>query len=176
MCECWGIFDIFFQLVALTKRYAPMICLFFDDKNETIYPIEISGHAFGIILDELENTPIVPSGTAFVLNAVGSIFFANRDYDGAIERFEESLSLKNDELSPCQKAGALCNIATAYFKMGNYEESEVNFDRALSVAESAGDRASEVKATIMSKFGYILYKRRQYLHAYKLFSNGKIVS
>mmetsp|Transcript_40064 Transcript_40064/g.73298 ORF Transcript_40064/g.73298 Transcript_40064/m.73298 type:complete len:965 (+) Transcript_40064:3-2897(+) len=135
-----------------------------------------SGYAFGIILDEVDKNPTrAPRGTASVLNAIASIYFANKDFAGACERFNESLSLKNDESSPYQRAGILCNIASAYYRMGNYEESEKNFAEALMTSESSGGISSDTEATIMCKLAYILYKRKLYLRAYNLFTEAASV-
>ena len=132
-----------------------------------------AGHAFGIILDEVETVSAVARGTAFVLNAIGSIYFTNNDYAGAIERFKESLSLKNDNLSPCQRAGTFCNIANAYYKMGKYKESEENFEKAIMVSKSAGETSQTTEAIIMSKYARVLCKRKLYLRAYNMFLEGE---
>ncbi|KAL7554214.1 hypothetical protein ACHAWF_017626 [Thalassiosira exigua] len=142
-----------------------------------------AGHAFGIILDEVDArrerlgggpNPEIPPGTTFVLNAIGNIYFANKDYNGAIEKFEESIALDDDCLSPCQLAGARCNIATAHYKMGHYEESEINFNEALRVIESAGVASLGIKATIKSKFAYVLYKRNLFQRAYDMFTSAAL--
>ena len=135
-----------------------------------------AGHAFGIILDELDTTLTVVRGSSFVYSAVGGIYFANKDYEGAIKRFQESLMLKDEEITHCQRAGVLCNIATAYYRLGNFEESEATFNQAIEVAGSAdseGDGSMDTLATIMSKFAYILYKRSIFRRAYNLYSDGK---
>lgn len=137
-----------------------------------------AGHAFGLILDEVETNSAVAPGTCFVLNAIGSIYFANKDYAGACEQYTKSLSCKNSDLSPCQRAMTLCNIGTAYYKMRNNEESEKHFKRALLGLKSEDEECQDIKvaiATIMCKFACILYKRKLYLRAYNMFTEGKIL-
>jgi len=129
-----------------------------------------AGHAFAIIFDEVERQSTVGPGTAFVLNAIGSIYFANKDYAGAFERF--LLALTEDGLSPCQRAVTLCNIAIAHYKMGNQEESEEYFEQALQPSEFANESSKATLATIMCSFGYILWKRKLYLRAYNLFTEA----
>jgi tetratricopeptide (TPR) repeat protein len=130
--------------------------------------------AFGIITEETKkNSTTAPVGIGPVLNAIGSIHFRDRNFAGAVQRFTDSLSLKNECRSPCQRAGVLCNIATAYFGMKNYEESEKYLEEALVLAESFGEMSSHLKATIMCKLAYIFYKRKRYPRAHSLFSDGK---
>jgi len=131
-----------------------------------------AGRAFGIILDEVEKNSTVPPGTAFVLNAIGSIAFANKDYAGAYERFLKSLSLAENELSPCHRAVTQCNIATAQYKMDNHERSQAYFEQALQLSKFANEESSDIRATLASircNFACLLWKRTLYLRAYNMF-------
>jgi tetratricopeptide (TPR) repeat protein len=135
---------------------------------------------FGIIIDEVDkNSKTAPRGTASVLNAIGSIYYGDKHFAGAIERFRESLSLKkeceNEILSPRQLAGSLCNIASAHYRIQEYKDSEKYFNEALVVAESLDESSSSLKATIMCKLAYLFYRRRHYLRAHSLFSYGKVL-
>lgn len=134
-----------------------------------------ASHAFSVILDELEKSSTVAPGTGFILNAIGSIHFANKDYDGACEKFKKSLTLNNDELPPSQRAMTLCNIGTAYYKLRKYEESDANFNQALSGLKSEDSASLEFKetiATVKCKYACILYKRKMYLRAYNMFTEA----
>jgi len=137
-------------------------------------------HAFEIILDEVDKNPTAPpSGTAAVLNAIGRIYFANKNFVGAVERFTQSLSLKNESLSPCQSSGTLCNIGTTYYRMNKYEEAEKSLKEALIVSQTLDETSSDLKdlkETIMCKLGYVLFKRKNYHDAHSLFSDAGSIS
>jgi len=130
-------------------------------------------HAFEIILDEVDRNPNAPlSGIAALLNVIGNIYFQSKQFAGAVERFTQILHLKDECLSPRQRAGTLCNIASAHYEMQDYEEAEKTLDEALIVSESLDKKSSGVKATIMCKLAYMLYRRKQYLRAHDLFSDA----
>ena len=130
--------------------------------------------AFGIIVGEMnKNSTTLPTGIASVLNTMGTIYFKVNHFASAIERFTESLSLENECLSPCQRAGVLCNIATAYYRLEHYEESESFCRKALIIAHSLGQTSHHLKATIMCKLGYLFYRKKDYPRAHSLFSDGK---
>jgi len=134
-----------------------------------------ASHAFGMILKEVDKSSrTAPSETACVLNALGSIDFVNKHYASAVQRFTECLSLRNGCLSACQRAGTLCNIASAYYMMHNYEECEKNFYKALIESESLVETSPEIRATIMCKLAYILYKHKNYHEAYSLFTDAAL--
>ena len=113
------------------------------------------------------------SDTAPVLNAIGSMYFVINDYSSAIKHFTQSLSLENECFSQRQRAGTLCNVASAYHRMQNYEESEKYLNEALSVANKLGEASVGLRETIMCKLACILYERKCYFLAHKLFSDGK---
>ena len=132
----------------------------------------------GSILDEVQKNKTPPQGMTSalsfavpVLNVLGSICFVNKDFEGALERFTQSFSFKNALPSPRQKASTLCNMASAYYKMRNYKESEQKYKQALKVSESLDE--TSLKATITCKLAYIVYRQKKYQRAHKLFSDGK---
>ena len=133
-----------------------------------------AAHAFEIILNEAvdENPTAPPRGTAALLNAVGNAYFANKNFVAAVERFTQSLSLRNESLSPRQSAATLCNIASAYYRMQKYKESEDTLNEALTVSASLDEKSSYLKGIIMCKLAYIVFRRKSYLDAYNLFSEG----
>ena len=132
-------------------------------------------HAFGLIMDEVnKDSAKVPPGVASVLNNIGIIYFQADDFASAIRFFTESLCLKNESLSPSHKAGVLCNIASAYYRMQHYQGAEMHFKEALVVADSTNETSSDLNTTIMCKLAYIYYKRKHYLRAHNLFSNGEM--
>lgn len=162
-----------------------------------------AGHAFGIILDEVEETSAVTHGISFVLNGIGNIVsvymkkrlfllfqslsmayspsssqhFTNKIYVKALEAYNESLTTERDDtFTPIQRVGILCNIATTHFMMSEFEESESHFQRALVEADSSGKYCWDIKALIMSKLAYVLYKREFYNRAYDLYSEGEFLS
>jgi len=131
-----------------------------------------AGHAFQMIREELDSSPTVPAGATFVLNAIGNFYFAKKDYTSACKQFNKALSLKNDDLSSSQRAGTFCNIATAYYRMGKYEQSERILNEALRETQSSDNHSLEVEATIMCRVAYILFKRKLYLRAYNLYTEA----
>ena len=132
---------------------------------------------FETILDEVDKNPTEPpNGTVAVFQFVGSLFFDSKKFVGSVERFTQSLSLKNDPLLPRQRAGTLCNIATAYYSMEEYEEAEKYLNEALIACKAIDEMPSGLKASIMCNLACILYRRKQYLPAHNLFSDGKIHS
>mmetsp|Transcript_37293 Transcript_37293/g.79513 ORF Transcript_37293/g.79513 Transcript_37293/m.79513 type:complete len:529 (-) Transcript_37293:250-1836(-) len=130
-----------------------------------------AGHAFGTIMDEMEKNSTTAPWTIFVINAFGSILFANGDYAGAIEEFTKSLALKNVHIPLCQRAMIMCNIAIANHKLHNYEESERYFNEALNLLDP--ERClTATSASIMCKHACLLYKRKLYLRAYNMFRDA----
>ena len=130
-------------------------------------------HAFRIIIDGVETKPaLAPSETASILHGIGSLYFVNKKFATAIKCFAGCLSLRNDYITLCQRAGILCNIGSAYYKMQNYEESENFFNEALMIAEPLDETSFDIKPAIMCKLAYILYRRKNYLYAQKLFNEG----
>ena len=57
--------------------------------------------------------------------------------------------------------------------MKNYQESEKYFNEALMATESLGETSLDIKAIIMCKLAYILYRQKHYLRAHEFFSDGK---
>ena len=55
----------------------------------------------------------------------------------------------------------------------NYKEAEEYFNNALKATDYLGETSLSVKATIMCKLGYILYKQKGFLRAHGLFSDGE---
>ena len=104
------------------------------------------------------------------MNGIGICYFQDNNFEGAIERFTQSLSLKNGRLSGCQRAGIFCNIGSAYCRMENYKEADEYFNKALNVSD---ETSPDLQATIMCKLGYILYKQKDYHRAHTFFSDGK---
>merc|ERR1712194_198805 len=105
-----------------------------------------------------KNTTTAPSEATIILNEIGCIYFINKNFAGAIECFTQSLSLKIGCVSACQRAGTLCNVGSAYYRMQHYKESERYLHKALKIAESLGESSSGLKGTIMCKLAYILYR------------------
>ena len=125
-----------------------------------------------------KNTTTAPSEAAPVLNSIGGVYFEDNNFEGAIEYFTRSLSLRNGFFSMRQRAEILCNIGSAYCKMRNYKESEASkyFNKALKVSESLDETSRlslELKATITCNLASVLYKQKYYLRAHALFSDGK---
>jgi tetratricopeptide (TPR) repeat protein len=103
--------------------------------------------------------------------------FTNKIYVKALEAYNESLTTERDDtFTPIQRVGILCNIATTHFMMSEFEESESHFQRALVEADSSGKYCWDIKALIMSKLAYVLYKREFYNRAYDLYSEGEFLS
>ena len=128
---------------------------------------------FGIIIDEVNKNPTsAPIETIPILSAIGSIYYLKQDFATAIKHFTQCLSLRNRGFSSSQRAGTLCNIGTAHYKMESYKKSETFFLQALAAADTI-DGISDLKATILCKLAHILYKRKQYDRAHPLFSKGK---
>ena len=130
-----------------------------------------AAHAFEIISREVDkNATTAPSEATIILNEIGCIYFINENFVGALGCFALSLSLKNGCVSASQRAGTLCNVGSAYYKMQSYKESEQYFHEA---AESLGESSSGLKGTIMVKLAYILYRQKHYLRAHEIYSDGK---
>ena len=134
-----------------------------------------AGHALGIIVDTIRKNPEARTrGVSFVLNGIGNIHFVNKRYENAIELYKESLSTDiEDFFTPCQRAGTLCNIATAEYKTGDLEGSNISVKNALKIANSMGDSSWEAKSIIFSKAAYVCYKRKEYSRAFDIYSEGK---
>ena len=142
--------------------------------SEAIDWYESALSSFETIQKEVDkNAAPYLSGTGATLTAIGNICFETNNFADAIKRYTHFLSLKNECLLPCQRAGTLCNLASAYFKMDQYEKAEKNLDEALIVSKSLDETFSDLKATIMCNLGYILYRRERYIRAHDLFSEGK---
>ena len=135
-----------------------------------------AGGAFGTILNAVEQSSTVAPRSGFILNAIGSIYFANKNYASACEQFLKSLDLNEDELSPCQRALTLCNTAIAHYKLGHHDISDEYFEQALQLSKLAYEESLDIAATlatIMCSYGCILWKRELYFRAYNLFLEGK---
>ena len=131
-----------------------------------------AGHALGNILDELDENSAAPS-CGMVYNAVASIYFVNKDYNGAVNYFNKCLSFTHEKLSPLQKAGILCNAGSAYYKLNNRKQCKNKFCEALMLSESVDEISSKIRAIIMCKLAYILYNHEDYGKAYNLYTQGK---
>ena len=133
-----------------------------------------ASEALSIILDRADkDLTRSPDGLIPVLHVAASICFINKDYAGAVEHFTQCLSFRDGCPSPCQRAGILCNIGSAYFRMEHIEESKNYFYEALMVTESTVKTPLHTTATIKCKLAYILYREKNYPLAHELFSDGK---
>jgi tetratricopeptide (TPR) repeat protein len=74
---------------------------------------------------------------ATLLNNVGIVQMAKREFDAALASYQESLRLREELLGPdsLETAAALNNVGTAYHARSEYETALTYFERSLEIKE-----------------------------------------
>lgn len=79
-------------------------------------------------------------GAARALNAIGLIYFSQKNYNGALKKYEQSLAIREQISDEQGVAGSLNNIGEVYKTQGNSSKAFEYFEAALKVNRKTGNR------------------------------------
>ena len=88
-------------------------------------------------------------GTSISLSNVGCVYEEKKEYDKAIEMFNQSLEIQDVLHDSATICNTYYNVALCYYLMENYSDAELYFARSRSIAEAIND----VEITAMSLQG-----------------------
>lgn len=92
-------------------------------------------------------------------NQVGLDAFSKEDYEAAIQRFGQALSLVPDYVA------ALNNLGRAYYAVGKFGAALGSYERALALARSMPGRNDRELASIHANIGDVHRQRQEYTDA-----------
>nr|CCA15138.1 cell division cycle protein 16 putative [Albugo laibachii Nc14] len=77
-----------------------------------------------------------------VLNEIGVVYYKQKRYTSAVESLQEALQACPNTASKQTFSVTLFNLASAYRKLGRYQEAEIYYGKAIALAPDAASYAS----------------------------------
>jgi CHAT domain-containing protein/tetratricopeptide (TPR) repeat protein len=96
-----------------------------------------------------------PKAKADALSEEATSLFYQGDYQGAINRFEEALTIYREIGDRSSEGETLSNIGQTYDSLGQYEQALDFYQQALPVLQEVGDQDGEALVTYL--IGYIYH-------------------
>ncbi len=108
---------------------------------------------------------------ASILNNLGGLYEAQKQYKKAKVLFIESLEIRKEKFGYNHPvtANALNNLASIYFSEGDYEEAEKIFKQVRKIYEEFYDEGDPVIASCINNLAGIYYEQRKYKEAEKFY-------
>ncbi len=114
---------------------------------------------------------------AWLLNDVGTVYFAEGQKEAAVKAMRDALVLKRKALGPDHPdvGASEGNVAIALAQLENYQEALVHIQRSLGLLERGLGNAHPDLADQMSNNGEILNALGRYVEARKSFERARVI-
>ncbi|HTB12436.1 MAG TPA: CHAT domain-containing tetratricopeptide repeat protein [Bryobacteraceae bacterium] len=113
------------------------------------------------------------------LNTLASIYALSGEYDLAIIRFEEALTIHESQSDPkdfSEEYGTLCiNLAGTYQRVGSYAKSEASFQKGLDVLRKKPGINHPAYSASLVAFAYLQADLGHYSAAEKLYNESGVL-
>ena len=110
-------------------------------------------------IEQLDNSDLTQKLTAQTLNNLASTTHASRNYDRALDYYQQSLEIAEANSFVALEGTIISGIGSVYLSLKDYQAAQENLELGLLKAQASGDRLLEAES--LHNLGYAQWKLNQ---------------